>query len=81
VLSATALVIEEIGFRRYKAKDLVRLTVWGMVESLWFRPTLAWWRLKATALAIIGRRPGWGTIPRGAAILEHPVQAVPPLTR
>jgi len=81
VLSATALLIEEIGFRRYKAKDLVRLTVWGMVESLWFRPTLAWWRLRATALAIVGRRPGWGTIPRGAAILEQPVGAVPPLTR
>jgi cellulose synthase/poly-beta-1,6-N-acetylglucosamine synthase-like glycosyltransferase len=63
VLSATALLIEEIGFRRYRAKDLARLTAWGVVESLWFRPALAWWRLKATALAIIGRRPGWGVIP------------------
>jgi len=81
VLSATALLIEEIGFRRYKAKDLARLTAWGMLESLWFRPALAWWRLKATALALIGRRPGWGTIPRGAAILEQPVEQVSPLTR
>jgi len=81
VLSATALLIEEIGFRRYKAADLARLTVFGMLESLWFRPVLAWWRLKATALTIIGRRPGWGVIPRGEAILEQPVQVVPPLTR
>jgi cellulose synthase/poly-beta-1,6-N-acetylglucosamine synthase-like glycosyltransferase len=81
VLSATALLIEEIGFRRYRAKDLVRLTAWGLVEALWFRPVLAWWRLKATVLTLIGRRPGWGVIPRGDAILEHPAEFVAPLTR
>jgi hypothetical protein len=27
------------------------------------------------------RRPGWGTIPRGAGILEEPAQIVAPLTR
>jgi cellulose synthase/poly-beta-1,6-N-acetylglucosamine synthase-like glycosyltransferase len=82
LMSATALLIEEIGFTRYKATDLARLTAWGLVESLWFRPVLAWWRLKATVLALIGRRPGWGTIPRGAGILEQqPQQAVAPLTR
>jgi cellulose synthase/poly-beta-1,6-N-acetylglucosamine synthase-like glycosyltransferase len=81
VLSATALLIEEIGFRRYRAKDLARLTAWGFVEALWFRPFLAWWRLKATLLALTGRRPGWGTIPRGEAILERPAEVVAPLTR
>jgi len=81
VLSATALLIEEVGFTRYHAKDLARLTAWGVVEALWFRPVLAWWRFKATLLALIGRRPGWGTIPRGEAILEQPAQVVAPLTR
>jgi cellulose synthase/poly-beta-1,6-N-acetylglucosamine synthase-like glycosyltransferase len=81
VLSATALLIEEFGFRRYRAKDLVRLTAWGLVEAVWFRPVLAWSRVKATLLALIGRRPGWGTIPRGQAILEKPAQTVAPLTR
>jgi len=81
VLSATALLIEEIGFRRYRAKDLARLTAWGIVEAVWFRPVLAWWRLKATALALVGRRPGWGVIPRGDAILEEPAEMVAPLTR
>jgi cellulose synthase/poly-beta-1,6-N-acetylglucosamine synthase-like glycosyltransferase len=80
LMSATALLIEEIGFRRYRALDLLRLTGWGLVESTWFRPAMAWWRLKATLFALIGRRPGWGTIPRGAT-LEQPVQAVAPLTR
>jgi hypothetical protein len=81
VLSASALLIEEIGFRRYRAKDLARLTLFGIIESLWFRPAMAWWRLKATFFALIGRRPGWGTIPRGEGILEHPPEVVAPLTR
>jgi hypothetical protein len=57
------------------------LARWGLVEALWFRPCLAWWRLKATVLALSGRRPGWGTIPRGAGILERPAEVVAPLTR
>ena len=80
VMSATALLVEEIGFRRYRALDLLRLTAWGLVESVWFRPPMAWWRLRATVLALSGRRPGWGTIPRGAT-LEAPAEAVAPLTR
>jgi cellulose synthase/poly-beta-1,6-N-acetylglucosamine synthase-like glycosyltransferase len=81
VLSATALLIEEIGFRRYHSKDLALLAAWGLLEAVWFRPALAWWRLKATVLALGGRRPGWGTIPRGTGILEQPAAAVTPLTR
>jgi cellulose synthase/poly-beta-1,6-N-acetylglucosamine synthase-like glycosyltransferase len=80
VMSAMALLVEEIGFRRYRALDLLRLTGWGLLEAIWFRPPMAWWRLKATLFALIGRRPGWGTIPRGAT-LEQPTQAVAPLTR
>jgi hypothetical protein len=82
LLSATALLIEEIVFRRYRAKDLGLMTLWGLVEAVWFRPALAWWRLEARALALVGRRPGWGVIPRGEGILEHPPEAlVAPLTR
>jgi cellulose synthase/poly-beta-1,6-N-acetylglucosamine synthase-like glycosyltransferase len=81
VMSAASLLIEEMGFHRYRAKDLARLTAWGLVEAFWFRPPLAWWRLKATLLVLIGRRPGWGSIPRGQGILEHPLPTVAPLTR
>jgi hypothetical protein len=80
VMSAMALLVEEIGFRRYRALDLLRLTGWGLLEAIWFRPPIAWWRMKATLFALIGRRPGWGTIPRGAT-LEQPTQVVAPLTR
>jgi cellulose synthase/poly-beta-1,6-N-acetylglucosamine synthase-like glycosyltransferase len=81
VLNAAALLIEEIGFRRYHSKDLARLLAWGLVESLWFRPALAWWRLQATVRVLTGRRPRWGVIPRGAAILERPADVIAPLTR
>jgi cellulose synthase/poly-beta-1,6-N-acetylglucosamine synthase-like glycosyltransferase len=81
VLNATAMLIEEIGFTRYSGRDLARLTAWGILESFWFRPVLAWWRLKATVLALIGRRPGWGVIPRGEGILEKPAKQVGALTR
>src|SRR5581483_6973643 len=81
VLSTTALLIEEVGFRRYAAKDIARLAACGLVEALWFRPVMAWWRLKATLLALSGRRPGWGVIPRGEAILDQPADVIAPLTR
>ncbi len=82
VLNVTALLIEEVGFRRYSGRDLLRLGAWGLVEALWFRPAVTWWRTRATVAALFGRRPGWGTIPRGEGILEEaPVEAVAPLTR
>ena len=80
MLSTSALLIEEVGFRRYRALDLLRLCAWGAVESLWFRPALAYWRMKATLLTLTGRRPGWGKIARGST-LEKPAEAVAPLTR
>jgi hypothetical protein len=65
----------------YHPKELALLAAWGLVEALWFRPALAWWRLKATLLALSGRRPGRGVIPRGEGILEQPAAVVAPLTR
>ena len=81
VLNATALLIAEIGFHRYSWSDMAWLSGWGLVEALWYQPAQAWWRTKATVLALSGRRPGWGTIPRGVGILEAPLDAAAPLTR
>ena len=69
---AGAILIEEVGFRRYTVRDLMVIAGWGLVELLWYRPLNALWRLWATALFLTGRRPGWGTIPRGAAFSETP---------
>ena len=59
----------------------LRLTLWVLAVTTVVPPRARWWRLKATVLALIGRRPGWGVIPRGEAILEHPADVVAPLTR
>ena len=65
--TAGAIAIEEIGFRRYRSRDLMVLAGWSLLEIFWYRPQTAVWRVWATVLVISGRRPGWGTIPRGAA--------------
>ena len=70
--TAGAILIEEVGFRRYTVRDLMVLAGWSLVELFWYRPLNALWRLWATVLVLLGRRPGWGTIPRGAAFSETP---------
>ncbi len=81
--TAGALLIEEVGFRRYRNRDLMLLGGWSLLELLWYRPLTALWRVWATLLVIVGRRPGWGSIPRGAAFREEPeAELVPaPLPR
>ena len=79
--TAGALVIEETGFRRYRTRDLTLLGLWSLAELFWYRPITAWWRTWATFLWLTGRRPGWGTIPRGAAFEEQPEVASAPLPR
>jgi hypothetical protein len=80
--TAGAILIEDIGFSRYRVRDLMMVGSWGVLEIFWFRPLTAIWRTWATFLFLIGRRPGWGTIPRGAALAETPVEIAPaPLPR
>jgi hypothetical protein len=80
VMSAASLLIEEIGFHRYRAEDLARLTAWRLVEAFWFRPpgVVA---SEGNAARAYRLSAGWGSIPRGEGILEHPPQIVAPLTR
>ena len=76
--TAGAILIEEVGFRRYTVRDLMVLAGWSLVELVWYRPLNALWRLWATGLVLLGRRPGWGTIPRGAAFSETPETELAP---
>jgi cellulose synthase/poly-beta-1,6-N-acetylglucosamine synthase-like glycosyltransferase len=76
--TAGAILIEEVGFRRYTVRDLMVLAGWSLVELVWYRPLNVLWRLWATVLVLTGRRPGWGTIPRGAAFTETPEAALAP---
>lgn len=78
--SVMALLVEETGFRRYGRAGMTRLLGWSLLECLWYRPLLALWRTWATFSLLLGRRPGWGTIPRRARD-EAPAESVVPLTR
>jgi cellulose synthase/poly-beta-1,6-N-acetylglucosamine synthase-like glycosyltransferase len=69
---AASLLIEDVGFSRYRARDLVKIGCWSLLEIFWYQPLTALWRVWATVLFLSGRRPGWGTIPRGAALAEAP---------
>lgn len=78
--SLMALLVEETGFRRYGRAGMTRLLGWSLLECIWYRPLLALWRTGATLSLLLGRRPGWGTIPR-RAIAEAPAESMVPLTR
>ncbi|HXV56775.1 MAG TPA: glycosyltransferase [Gaiellaceae bacterium] len=80
VQSLLALLIEETGFRRYGRAGMARLVGWSLVEMLWFRPLVTLWRAWATLALLVGRRPGWGTVPR-RALGESPGEGVVPLLR
>jgi cellulose synthase/poly-beta-1,6-N-acetylglucosamine synthase-like glycosyltransferase len=83
VQTAGAILIEEVGFRRYRNRDLMVLAGWSLLECFWYRPLTAVWRVWATILVLVGRRPGWGSIPRGVAFGEEPEAELvtAPLTR
>ena len=81
--TASALLIDEVAFRRYRNRDLIMLGAWSLIELFWYRPLTALWRIWSTVLVMAGRRPGWGSIPRGAAFRDEPdAELAPaPLTR
>lgn len=80
VQSLTALLIEEVGFRRYGRAGMTRLIAWGLLEAFWYRPFLAFWRAWATVAYLLGRRQAWGTIPR-RSFEGPPADAAVPLSR
>jgi cellulose synthase/poly-beta-1,6-N-acetylglucosamine synthase-like glycosyltransferase len=77
--TAAAILTEEIGFSRYRRRDLLLIGGWGLLEMFWYQPLSALWRMWATFLWLLGRRPGWGTIPRGAALAPQPPAEAPEL--
>jgi cellulose synthase/poly-beta-1,6-N-acetylglucosamine synthase-like glycosyltransferase len=68
--TAGAILTEEIGFGRYRRRDLILIGGWPVLETFWYQPLSAIWRVWASLLWLFGRRPGWGRIPRGAALAE-----------
>ena len=75
--TAGAIVIEEVAFSRYRTRDLLWLGGWSLLEIAWYRPLTAIWRAWASIRWLTGSRPGWGSIPRGAALAERPDEISP----
>src|SRR5262249_48317328 len=48
--TAGAILIEEVGFARYRTRDLLLIGGWALLEMFWYRPLTAWWRVWATGL-------------------------------
>jgi cellulose synthase/poly-beta-1,6-N-acetylglucosamine synthase-like glycosyltransferase len=76
--TAGAILVEEVGFRRYRTRDLMLVAGWSLLEVFWYRPLTALWRTWATVLVLVGRRPGWGSIPRGAAFRDESAAELAP---
>ncbi len=65
LLSVWAVVLEEIGFRRYERwSDLLRLLVYATLENFGYRQRTVWWRLRAFVSAFRRGRQGWGEMVR-----------------
>jgi cellulose synthase/poly-beta-1,6-N-acetylglucosamine synthase-like glycosyltransferase len=64
VLSLSAVVLEELSFRRYpRLLDLVRLFGLAALENAGYRQLNTWWRVKGTVSALRGVQ-GWGKMTR-----------------
>jgi cellulose synthase/poly-beta-1,6-N-acetylglucosamine synthase-like glycosyltransferase len=64
LVSVTAVILEEVSFRRYpRLVDLLRLSMYGVLENFGYRQLTLWWRLRGTWDFIRGRAE-WGPMVR-----------------
>lgn len=64
VLSVTAVLFEQVAFRRYPAaRDRVLLVLWSLVENLGYRQLSVVWRLRGMYRSL-RRRTDWGAMVR-----------------
>lgn len=64
LLSVTAVVLEELSFRRYpRLTDLLYLAAYGVLENFGYRQLTTWWRLGGLVDYLRGKQ-GWGVMTR-----------------
>lgn len=64
-LSLGAVLLEEWRLGRYqRVSELNRLVFYSLTESLWYRPLLAFWRVKAIFVSIFKKDQSWGVMKR-----------------
>jgi cellulose synthase/poly-beta-1,6-N-acetylglucosamine synthase-like glycosyltransferase len=64
LISLTAVLLEEMSFRRYpKVRHLVLLAAIGVIENFGYRQLNTWWRLKGV-IDFLRKKQGWGAMTR-----------------
>jgi cellulose synthase/poly-beta-1,6-N-acetylglucosamine synthase-like glycosyltransferase len=64
LISLTAVVLEELSFRRYlRVADLLTLVLYGFLENFGYRQLTSWWRVQGI-VDFLRRRQTWGAMPR-----------------
>ena len=65
LLSTVALMLEELSFHVYpRARDLLVLFAFSILENFGYRQINVWWRLTGTWQWLAGKRGGWGAMQR-----------------
>jgi cellulose synthase/poly-beta-1,6-N-acetylglucosamine synthase-like glycosyltransferase len=62
--SASAVLLDDLAFRRYRPLDLVTLVLAALAEGIVYRQITVWWRVKATWDYVRGRQHAWGAMER-----------------
>ena len=83
-ISVVAVILEEVSFRRYpRVTDLLRLTLYGLLENFGYRQLTLWWRLRGSIDFLRGRAD-WGAMARrgfssapGATPVAGPSESAP----
>lgn len=77
MLSASALLLEELAFRTYpRPRHLMQLLAAIVVENIGYRQINTWWRIVGLAQWITRRRQRWGDMQRrGSASQANPPSA------
>jgi hypothetical protein len=64
MISLTAVLLEEMSFRRYpKVRHLLLLAALGVIENFGYRQLTTWWRLKGV-IDFFRKKSGWGVMTR-----------------
>lgn len=68
LLSASALLLEEMSFRVYPdLRHLLQLSVALLIENLGYRQLTLWWRMAGILKWLVGRPAKWGDMQRSAS--------------
>lgn len=71
MLSASALVLEEMSFRVYpRIRDLVTLFIVAVLENFGYRQITLVWRIRGLIGWLRGQAPEWGVMRRSASLSE-----------